>query len=368
MTDTIFQPQFDHSRFAHGIESIGNSAWLIEHMLLMPRHEAWIKRDVQIARAVATTQIEGASLSEEDVSALVKRGQVGNLTEDEQSNLNAISAYDFVDYLSDQEDIPINELAIRELNRQFLLGSAEALTPGVYRKGQNKVGARYDPPDQGDVPALMRDFAAWLEAEDELNPIAKAGLAHLQLVAIHPFWDGNGRTARAIATLILQRSRRYAFKKLLSLESFFARLRDEYFTAIERSLGTHNVTRYDATPFLEFFTMALTAHSIDLTQRVTAWHRRMEGIHEALAKVNLNHRQADALAYAIQTSKLTRADYIEITKASPVTASRDLADLVSKGWLKSEGKTRSRVYRSADRGMKAAPEEANQPRLIDKGV
>ena len=367
MTDTIFQPRLDQSQFTQGLDVISNNAWLVERMLIMPRHEAWFKRDVQISRAVATTKIEGASLSEEEVSALVKKGQVGNLTEDEQANLNAIAAYDFVDYLSDQEDIAINELAIRELNRQFLRGSSEALTPGVYRKGQNKVGSKYDPPDQGDVPALMKDLASWLETENELNPILKAALAHLQFVAIHPFWDGNGRTARAVATLILQRSQRYAFKKLLSLEQFFDQQRADYFTAIERSIGTRYTSDYDATPFLEFFTTALVAHSITLTQRLTDWHRRMEGIYEALGKWNnINHRQAEALTYALQTGKLTRSNYLEITKTSPVTASRDLAYLVSIGWLEPEGKTRGRTYKLVDPNP-VPQRDGQQPLLWEKG-
>jgi Fic family protein len=372
MTDTIFKPRFDQTQLESLINAISNNAWLVERMLLMPKHELWFKRDVQIARAAATTQIEGASLSEEDVSALVKEVQAGRLTEDEQANLNAIAAYDFVDYLSDQRDIPVDELAIRELNRQFLRGASEALTPGSYRRGQNKVGTRYDPPNQGDVPALMKDFVVWLNAHDEIDAVIKAALAHLQFVAIHPFWDGNGRTARALATLILQRSSRHSFRKLLSLEQSFAQTRDEYFTAIERSLGSAYRSDYDAMPFLEFFATALTAHSILLTQRLTEWHRSMEHVQAAFSAVDINHRQAEALAYATKASRLTRSDYLEITRTSPVTASRDLADLVAKGWLKPEGRTRGRVYRMVQRqestGQRAIEERVDQPRLFGKNT
>ncbi len=364
MTDTIFQPRFDQSQVENVLRGISNNAWLVERMLLMPKHELWLKRDVQIARAAATTQIEGSSLSEAEVSDLVNANQGGKLTPDEQANLNAIAAYDFVDYLSGQDDIPIDELVIRELNRQFLLGSSEALTPGVYRRGQNRVGARYDPPDQGDVPALMKDFVVWLNADDEIDAVIRAALAHLHFVAIHPFWDGNGRTGRAIATLVLQRAERYSFRKLLSLEQFLAQTRDEYFTALERSLGRAFSSDYDAMPFVEFFVAALMAHSIQLTQRLTDWHRSLEQVHAAAGSMDINHRQVDALAYALRSGRLTRSDYLEINRTSPVTASRDLADLVAKGWLEAEGRTRGRVYRIVDRKQAATAGPSEQPRLL----
>jgi Fic family protein len=109
-------------------------------MLIMPKHHAWIRREVQVRRAAGTTRIEGASLDEAEVGRLVSRQPSGNPTEDERANLNAIEAYEFVDYLSDQTDIPIDELVIRQLNRYIMRGAAETLTPGAYRKGQNMVG------------------------------------------------------------------------------------------------------------------------------------------------------------------------------------------------------------------------------------
>ena len=199
------------------LDNADKSRWLVDNMLLMPRHQAWISRDVRVARASATTRIEGAAMDGAAVRNLLKSGSPANPTKDEQANLNADQAYEFIDFLSDQDDIPIDELVIRQLNRYFIRGASEALTPGAYRKGLNQVGV-FTPPDQEDVPGLMRSFALWLRSEDEeIHPVIKAGLAHIHLIAIHPFWDGNGRTARGLATLLLQRSP-FRFRKLLSLE------------------------------------------------------------------------------------------------------------------------------------------------------
>lgn len=364
MNDNIFVPKFSISSKVEGlIAEIDRHRWLIDNMLLMPKHEAWIRREVSVQRAAGTTRIEGASLDEEAVGNLLRKGPSRNLTQDEQANINALQAYDFIDYLSDQADIPIDELVIRQINREFLRGAPESLTPGVYRKGQNTVG-HYNPPDQGDVPPLMRSFAVWLRADDDLNPIIKAAIAHIHLVAIHPFWDGNGRTARGLATLILQRSR-FSFKKLLSLESFIFNIRDDYFTGIERTLGTRFNPAYDVTPWLEFFTVALMAHSLQLTGKLTDWHRNMTEVYKGLEKMDLNHRQADGFVYALRTGKITRAEYIEITGAAPVTASRDLARLAEEGWLVPVGRTRARIYtpRTPKPEPESTPSEEQLPLL-----
>jgi Fic family protein len=359
MNDSIFAPNYTIPPTIHSVlEAIDRERWLIDNMLLMPKHEAWIRREIQVKRASGTTQIEGANLDEAAVSKLINRSSGGKLTEDEQANINALDAYQFIDYLSDQRDIPIDELVIRQLNRYFIRTAPEILTPGAYRKGRNTVGI-FSPPDQGDVPSLMRSFALWLRAEDdEIHPVIKAGIAHIHLIAIHPFWDGNGRTARGLTTLILQRSQ-YGLKKLLSLESYLYGIRSHYFTAIEEVLGARFSLEYDATPWLEFFTLALNQHISEFMVGLTEWHRMMQDLYTKGSAVGLLQRHVDGHMFALRTGQITRSDYMEITGVSPVTASRDLSELVVVGMLIPEGNTRSRIYRAVR--LKSEPEKTPDP-------
>jgi Fic family protein len=345
MNDSIFTPNYNITPdIARNLDSLARQLWLIEHVLLMPKHEAWIRREIQVRRAVGTTRIEGANLDEEAVRSLEGLGAGARITEDELANINALQAYEFIDFLSHQPDIPVDELVIRQLNRYFMNGAADTLTPGTYRKGSNKVG-EFTTPAQGDIPALMRSFAMWLREDDgELHPVIKAGLAHIHLVAIHPFWDGNGRTARGLATLILQRST-FGFKKLLSLESQLFEIRDEYFSAIGQALGREFSLGYDATRWLEFFSLTVDIHSSHLADDLTDWQRMMQETYKIFAEKGWNQRLADAFAFAHQAGKITRGDYMEITGVSPVTASRDLAEMVRFGVFVAEGKTRRRIYR-----------------------
>ena len=225
----------------------------------------------------------------------------------------------------------------------------------------------YTPPDQGDVPGLMRSFALWLRQNaDEVHPVARAGIAHIHSIAIHPFWDGNGRTSRALATLILQRSP-FGFRKLLSLESYLFGDRDSYFAAIERTLGTSFSQEYDATTWLEFFALALRQHVSEFVAGLTDWHRQMQEVYRIAAEKGWAQRQADGFAFAHQAGKITRPEYIEITGVSPVTASRDLAQLVGIGVLIPEGKTRSRVYYPVALGKAPAggPPEEQLPLQVE---
>ena len=343
MNDSIFRPNFIQTDLISTLLSgIDRDRWLVDNVLLPPRHEVWMRREVSVKRAAGTTAIEGAGMSESQVNELFRRSAPAKPDEAERANINAAQAYEFIDYLSDQSDLDVDELVIRQINRELLKGESELLTPGVYRRGENKIG-NYIPPNQGDVPALMRHFALWLRSKDDLHPVLKAGIAHIHLVAIHPFWDGNGRTARGLSVLILQRTP-FHFRKLLSLEGFMATNRDQYLTEIERTLGPRFSLEYDATRWLEFFANIVSANSGFLTKQMTDWHRMMDEMHKDLAQFELNYRQTDGLAYAMRVGKITRSDYMEITGASPVTASRDLRRLSDLGILVPHGKTRDRIY------------------------
>ncbi len=345
MTDNIYAPRFELTASLKAtIDAIDREQWLVDSMLIMPKYEEWIKRDVWTRRVAATTAIEQLGIGEEAVEELARRGAAkGRPDETQQANLNALRAYEFVDYVSDQSDIPVDELVIRELNRVFMRESPDALTPGIYRKGQNKV-FNFNPPNSGDVPGLMRGFARWLrEDNDSVHPILRAGLAHIHFVAIHPFWDGNGRTARAVMTTVLQRSK-FGFRKLLSVESEFAGRRDEYLTAIECTLGTEFRPDYDATRWLEFYTTALFNTVTELTNQLKDWRRMMDDLHANFQQTGLKNRETDGLAYAILKGRITRGDYIEITGVSAMTASRDLAHLVEIGVFIPHGQTRNRFY------------------------
>ena len=336
---------------------------MLDRHLLPAKYEEWFIRDVNTARVAATTAIEGHEVPEETVHSLINRGK-SPTNDDEAANVNAAVAYEFVDHLSEepQMDIPLNEFVIRELNRLFMKGAPALHTPGAYRKGQNTAGNAYTTPNAGDVPALMRDLSNWMSVGHEIHPVVKAALTHIQFVAIHPFWDGNGRTARALLTLMLQRQKPI---KYLSIEKVFQGDRDGYFTAIERTLGPKWPETYDATPWIEYVVGKVFTGIEEVVNRFASIQQILDELKSTLFAAGLKERQVDGLWFAGNTGWITRADYIEITGVSGQTASRDLRSLVQLGILSPHGKTRDRVYEYIPKKLDEGEHDPSQPRLIE---
>jgi Fic family protein len=192
--------------------------------------------------------------------------------------------------------------------------------------------------------------------------VLKAGIAHAHLVAIHPFADGNGRAARLLATLLLQKGG-YGFRKLLSLDAHYQRNRDEYIGALRKSLGPKFHSQPDLTPWLDFFPLSMIVQAGWLEQRLTDWRMTVEMLHSQLAPLGLNERQVDGLVYAANLGHITRKDYAEITGISLLTATRDLAGMVAAGYLSPVGVGRNRkyVFRPPGEGEQG---EAAQPNLL----
>jgi Fic family protein len=164
-----------------------------------------------------------------------------------------------------QDGEAITETRIRQLHARIFSGKRSRPTP--YRDGQNVVrdsagGIVYLPPEAPDVPGLMRELVDWIGGAENEQPIpVVAGLAHYQFVTIHPFYDGNGRTARALATWILYRGG-YDLGRFYALEEFYAQDLDGYYEA----LVTHPHHNYyegrntaDVTPWLAYFLRGMAA-------------------------------------------------------------------------------------------------------------
>lgn len=190
----------------------------------------------------------------------------------------------------------------------------------------------------------MREFGAWLETATKRHaPPVVAALAHLEFVAIHPFNDGNGRTARALARLILVRNG-YAFGGLVSLDAQLDLDRLAYFASIRQSLGQDYVPGYDATPFARYFVTSITGSADHVLSRLRGLGDVMIEIRRSIADGSLPPAMIDGLAYAWVNRHLRAGDYIRLTGRSPQNTTRDLQVAVRHGWLVATGEKRGRYY------------------------
>ncbi len=210
--------------------------------------------------------------------------------------------------------------------------------------GRAKV--HYQAPPAKALNREMKAFLTWFEKESGIDPVLKAGVAHLWFVTIHPFEDGNGRIARAIADLALARSEDSP-QRFYSMSAQIRAERNAYYDMLEMTQkGDLDITAW-LTWFLECLGRAF--HSADeifdsVMHKARFWER-----HE---KTALNDRQRRVLNRILSPfeGKLTSSKYAKLAKTSQDTAARDIADLVEKGVLmRDAGGGRSTSYSLAER-------------------
>lgn len=312
------------------------------------QHAEWIRRRTWVRTVNATTRIEGNSLNEIQVEELLNDRSVRVSRREALEILGVRSALEFVDDLIARRDVPLGEDVVREIHRRVLEDIDEMLTPGRYRQGPNRVtGADgetiFTTPSSGDVPDLMRAFGHWLDDASALPAPIAAALAHLEFVAIHPFYDGNGRTSRAIARLLLGRGG-YDFDGLVSLDAYLDLDRQRYFRAIAETTGGSYRSDYDATPFVGYFLGAAIAATDHTLGRLRGLAKVGEAVRREVTAGVLPAGLLDGLVYAWINRSMRPADYIAITNRTKQSATRDLNVATRLGYLSPSGGTKARRF------------------------
>jgi len=198
----------------------------------------------------------------------------------------------------------------------------------------------------------MADLVAWLNSPqaNALMPVLQAGIAHYECVRIHPFVDGNGRTARALATLVLYK-RGFDTKRFFALEEYYNVDRPSYYEALATADQSGDLTEW-----LEYFVQGIAVEMVRLEQRITALGQIVQqAAGMEVAALGLNTRQIRALELLLREPRLTTALYSQWNRVSRATAQRDLADLVARGLLQQRGVGRGTYY------VLPMPDEAQTP-------
>ena len=232
---------------------------------------------------------------------------------------------------------------IREIHKRLVKdvrgGSA---TPGQYRLGQNLIvnsvtrETVYTPPPAHEVEPLMTDLVEWLNADTGINTVLVSGIAQFQLVHIHPFIDGNGRTARLLATLVMYRGN-YDFKRLFTLSEFYDRDRSAYYAALQTVRG-HDM---DMTGWLEYYVGGLATQM----QEVRSKGEQVIKTDVLAFHFKLSERQRNIVRRLATEGSLSIE---QVQQAVPDvhrrTVERDLAKLVEKGLITTTGATNQLRY------------------------
>jgi len=321
--------------------------------VLLPQVAERLRQQARVRSTHYSTRIEGNRLTLVEAEQAVLEGRdFPGRERDVREVQNYYRALQRVEEWTEQQT-PITETLIRRLHA--LIFSGPRAQPTFYRDGQNVIrdsatGAIvYLPPEAVDVPDLMRDMVAWIaQAEREELPVPViAGLAHYQFVTIHPFYDGNGRTARALATLILYRHG-YDLGRFYSLEEVYAQDLPAYYAALQ----THPHHNYyegradaDLTIWLAYFT-----HSMAVTFRRVADEVRDRAISPTAPEPpelrRLDRRTRLVMELFTRREAVTTAEIARALGLSPRTVRDLIAGWLADGWLEvADPARKTRCYR-----------------------
>lgn len=336
---------------------------LIDHSPIVPAWEAKFRDDARVRTVFHGTHIEGNDLTKEQTEQLVRMEYVVNADDalsqanvvakerDVQEVINYRSVMQWIDQWRDfigKEVIYSEEIlkTLHGLTTQRILPDDQI---GKYRQQQVVVRSvttgeiAYRPPVSLEIPYLLEDFFEWLNSEDarKLHPVLRAAITHFQLVHIHPFTEGNGRTARALATLVLY-AEEYDFKRFFSLEHYFDSDIEEYYKAI---LSVQKSEEHDLSYWLEYFCYGLAIELDRVKQQVLKLSKDLQMKSRLGQQIALSERQIMIFELLQTQSEVTSQDLSKILpNVSVDTILRDVKDMIDKGVIKKSGVTKGVTY------------------------
>lgn len=305
-----------------------------------------LRRQARVMMARSSTAIEGYHVSAETASALVE-GRAAATDRNERALAGYALAMQHVVILADDPAFVWNERLLLDLHFEACSGEPEGL-PGRWRAGPVVVtapggGVAYRAPDAGRVPELMRELVTWLSSGDVDAPVVvRAAMAHLQLVSIHPFRDGNGRLSRILQSLVLARDGVLS-PELGSIEEFLARNTLRYYEVLREVQGGRYQPERSASAWISF---CVEAHITQALERLNILERAADRW-AAIEALVVDRGWPERLTIALEQSLFDGADraaYCAEASVSPATASADFRRLHDAGLVERRGRGRFTRY------------------------
>ncbi len=339
---------------------------MVDHAPLVPAWEAKFRDDALMRTVHFGTKIEGNDLTQDQAQQIVRMEtsadtqtvaqRTGMLARerDIQEVINYRNVIKWIDSL--QLENPAKVLTaetlktLHKLTMQQLIEEGETghfRTKQVIVRSASDGGVAFRPPVSVEIPYLITEFFEWLASPQAaaIHPIFKAAITHYQLVYIHPFIEGNGRTARAMATLVLYTGG-YDFKRFFSLEQYFDADVEKYYQAL---LSVQQNQERDLSYWLEYFCYGLALETDKIKNQVLKLSKDLKLKQELGQQVALSERQILLLELLQNQGEVTSQDAQAILpNVSVDTILRDLKDLIEKRIVVKEGVTKGVSYRLKD--------------------
>ncbi len=327
-------------------------AALAETLRAPRRWNGNLRRNAQARAIQGSNSIEGYVIDGQDAVAAVDDEEplsADELTWAEIKGYRRLLTW-VVGTASADAAFELSALAVRMMHF-MLLEHDVTKSPGQYRPGEiyiqdERTGEQvYQGPPAEDVPALVEAFVASVTQDPSVDPMVSAAMAHLNLVMIHPFRDGNGRMARAVQTLVLAKDQ-VLEPTFSSIEEWLGANTEDYYRVLAHTGAGGWHPERDAHLWVKF---ALRAHHMQaqtLQRRFVVASQLWQALDELIVTYQLPERVLDPLFDAALGLRVRRSTHVKRAQIEERTATRDLGHLVSLGLLEAQGQTRGRYYRA----------------------
>jgi Fic family protein len=346
MQRAIFKPNFQYTnRIVNCLSRIAAAREVILNSPLIPRWEVSLRKEALIRSAHSSTSIEGNRLNISQVSDLAMGRDIMAFRKDKQEVLNYLKVLENLGHLTSKSDIA--ERNILEIHRMLMVDTLDNPPDcGSYRNRYVVVANRmtgdviFRPPPNDEVPQLVRNLLAWINAEEapELDPVIGAGIAHYELVRIHPFIDGNGRIARVLAALLLF-LRGFDTKQFFCLDDYYDSDRPAYY----RALQTVDPGTQELTAWLTYFVEGVMVSMNAVKERVVRLSsERLKA--SAKGQVALSERQMKIVEYLNRNPFITVGDMVKMFQITRQAALKEIGKLVDLEVVRLVGQKRGARY------------------------
>lgn len=348
----MFKPQYNiTSTILSRIAEIAEIKAAVERSRVLPLNEAQLRRQAILRMAHTSTSIEGNKLAQFEVGKVLEGKTVRGSQKDILEVENYYQALKMLEQLSETKS-PVTLSEVLKLHHTVVNGLVEKSKTGQFRPadvyvlddlGDGREMVRFQAPPAKSVKKLIDDLLEWLKSskKENIHPIIKAGILHLQFVTIHPFTDGNGRVARLLTQLQLYRDG-WDLRKILVLEDYYNRDRMSYYNAENKAQGKNYQKDMDFTLWLEYFTTGFLVEARKVLEQIQSIG--FGKVSKKSEQIFLDRDEIQIMDFLSTTGRITSDDVVDILKVAKRTAQLKLKTLSDKGLLKLEGKGPSSFY------------------------
>jgi Fic family protein len=311
-----------------------------------------LRRFVRARSAEGSVSIEGFQVPDDEAAAVANREE--SIDPDDENRMALASyarAMDHVAVMATDPDFRWTDRVLLDLHFDACAFQRDK-SPGRWRTGPVRIvnsdgSVAYEGPPAERVPGLMAEIVDWLQDGGRDHAIVRAAMAHLHVISVHPFRDGNGRVSRIVQSLVLA-SDGIVAPDFGSIEEYLAENTLDYYAALQAAHGPgYEPGESDASGWVEF---CVDAHLAQARRRL-AQIEEAAGRWERLEALIAGRGWPDRLAIALEQSLIGGADrssYCSEADISPPTASADFRRLLDAGLITQQGRGRSTRYRASE--------------------